>query len=79
MHKCISPHGDYDHMGESMNLVNSFKVEKIIFNCGEFNDSEKEVFNRYKLLDIDVFSSGYQYSRISSSIEFCNSSKVFHN
>ncbi len=41
-------HGDYDHMGEAVNLVNNFKVEKVIFNCGEFNDLEKELI---KLLD----------------------------
>ncbi len=33
MHKRISPHGDYDHIGEAINLVNNFKVEKVIFNC----------------------------------------------
>ena len=42
MHKRISPHGYYDHMGEAINLVENFKVEKVIFNCGEFNDLEKE-------------------------------------
>ena len=30
-------------MGESINLVNNFKVEKVIFNCGKFNDLEKEL------------------------------------
>ena len=35
-------------MGESINLVNDFKVEKVIFNCGEFNDLEKELI---KVLD----------------------------
>ena len=53
MHKRISPHGDYDHMGEAINLVNNFKVEKVIFNCGEFNDLEKElikVLNEKKIL-----------------------------
>jgi len=29
-------------MGEAINLVNNFKVEKVIFNCGEFNELEKE-------------------------------------
>ena len=38
-----SPHGDYDHIGEAINLVENFKVEKVIFNCGEFNDLEKEL------------------------------------
>ena len=48
MHKLISPHGDYDHMGEAINLVNNFRVEKVIFNCGEYNDLEKELI---KVLD----------------------------
>ena len=41
-------HGDFDHMGESINLIENFKVEKVIFNCGEFNDLEKELI---KVLD----------------------------
>jgi len=41
----IITHGDYDHMGEAINLVENFKVEKVIFNCGEFNDIEKELIN----------------------------------
>ena len=44
----IITHGDYDHMGEAINLVNNFKVEKIIFNCGPYNDLEKELI---KVLD----------------------------
>ena len=39
----VLTHGDFDHMGEAINLVNNFKVEKVIFNCGEFNDLEKEL------------------------------------
>ena len=30
-------------MGEAINLVNNFKVEKVIFNCGPYNDLEKEL------------------------------------
>lgn len=39
----ILTHGDFDHMGEAINLVNNFKVEKAIFNCGEFNELEQEL------------------------------------
>ena len=35
-------------MGEVINLVNDFKVYNVIFNCGEFNDLEKELI---KVLD----------------------------
>ena len=41
-------HGDYDHMGEAINLVENFKVEKVIFNCGEFNELEQDLI---KVLD----------------------------
>ncbi len=44
----VITHGDFDHMGEAINLVDNFKVEKVIFNCGEFNDLEKELI---KVLD----------------------------
>ena len=44
----VISHGDFDHMGEAINLVNNFKVEKVIFNCGEYNDLEKELI---KVLD----------------------------
>lgn len=30
-------------MGEAINLVNNFKVEKVIFNCGTYNDLKKEL------------------------------------
>ena len=52
MRKHMSPHGDYDHMGESVNLVENFNVENVIFNCGEFNDLEQElirVLNKKKI------------------------------
>ena len=44
----VLTHGDYDHMGEAINLVNNFKVEKVIFNCGPYNNLEKELI---KVLD----------------------------
>ena len=46
--KLILTHGDYDHMGEVINLVENFKVEKVIFNCGEFNELELDLI---KVLD----------------------------
>ena len=44
----IITHGDLEHMGEGINLVNNFKVEKVIFNCGPYNDLEQELI---KVLD----------------------------
>ena len=39
-------------MGEAINLVENFKVEKVIFNCGDFNELEQElikVLNKNKI------------------------------
>jgi len=44
----ILTHGDFDHMGEAIDLVENFKVQKVIFNCGEFNDLEQDLI---KVLD----------------------------
>ena len=44
----IITHGDYDHMGDAVNLVNNFKVDNVIFNCGFLNKLEKELI---KVLD----------------------------
>ena len=44
----VLTHGDFDHMGEAINLVNNFKVEKVIFNCGPYNELESGLI---KVLD----------------------------
>ena len=44
----VTTHGDYDHMGEAINLVNNYKISRVIFNCGEYNDLEKKLI---KVLD----------------------------
>ena len=52
----ILSHGDYDHMGEAINLVNNFKVEKVIFNCGPYNDLEKELIKALDKKHIKYYS-----------------------
>ena len=43
MQKRMSSHGDYDHMGSSINLIDNFNIENVIFNCGPYNDLENEL------------------------------------
>ena len=44
----LTTHGDYDHIGNAKYIVENFKVEKVIFNCGEFNELETDLI---KVLD----------------------------
>lgn len=39
----ITTHGDYDHIGESLNIVNNFKVGDVILNCGSLNELEQDL------------------------------------
>lgn len=36
-------YGNFDHIGEVINLANNFKFEKVIFNYGSYNDLEKDL------------------------------------
>ncbi len=41
----ILSHGDQDHLGEALNLINNFKVNKIILNSYNNNYKELEIIN----------------------------------
>ena len=49
MHGLMSPHGDCDHMGDSIYFVNNFFVSEVIMNNNELNKLEldliKELIN----------------------------------
>ena len=38
-----SPHGDYDHIGYSKELISNFKVDNIYINNDNVNYYEKEI------------------------------------
>lgn len=52
----ILTHGDYDHMGDAINIVSHLDVKKVIFNCGKFNDLETELVNVLKEKKIKYYS-----------------------
>ena len=56
INKIVITHGDADHMGEAINLVNNFKVEKVIFNCGHHNYLEKKLIKILNKKQIPFYS-----------------------
>ena len=68
----ILTHGDYDHMGEAINLVNTFKVENIIFNCGEYNNLEKELINVLEKKNIKYYSCIKELNIDKYKLQFLN-------
>ena len=72
MHKRISPHGDYDHMGEAINLVENFKVEKVILNCGEFNELEQDLIKVLNKKKIPYYSCLKELNIDDNTLYFLN-------
>ena len=71
----IITHGDYDHMGDSIYLVNNFKVEKVILNNDDYNKLEKELI---KVLDKKKikYLKGLQEIKLDNyKLEFLNTSE----
>lgn len=44
----ILTHGDFDHAGDTINLIENFKVDKIYLNQGNFNYLEKKIITSFK-------------------------------
>ncbi|MBQ2946838.1 MAG: DNA internalization-related competence protein ComEC/Rec2 [Bacilli bacterium] len=69
----IISHGDYDHMGGSINLVENFKVKKVIFNCGEFNELEQELIKVLEKKKIQYYSCIRELNIGDNKLYFLNS------
>ena len=59
-------------MGEAINLVNNFKVENVIFNCGEFNDLEQELIKVLDKKKIKYYSCIKELNIDNSKLYFLN-------
>jgi len=59
-------------MGETINLVNNFKVEKVIFNCGSYNDLEQELINVLNKKKIPYYSCIKELNVDNNKLYFLN-------
>ena len=68
----IITHGDFDHMGEAINLINSFKVKTVIFNCGRYNYLERELIKVLKKKRIPYYSCIDELNLSQYNLQFLN-------
>ena len=66
----VLTHGDYDHMGDAINIIENFKVDKVIFNCGEFNGLEKELIKALDKKNIKYYSCIKELNIDNSKLHF---------
>ena len=68
----ILTHGDYDHMGEAIKLVDAFPVEHVIFNHGKYNEMELELIQTLNKNKIDYYQNIQKLSMGSHDFYFLN-------
>ena len=78
MHKRMSPHGDYAHMGEAINLVKSFKLEKVVFNVGDYNYLEEDLIKVLNNKRIKYYKNIENLEIKNSKLYFLNT-KIYNN
>lgn len=68
----ILSHGDFDHIGESINLINNFKVDKVIFNIGDYNDIENKLIKVLNDKNIKYYQDVEVINLDDSKLQFLN-------
>ena len=59
-------------MGEAINLVENFKAEKVIFNCGEYNDLEEDLIKVLDKKRIKYYSCIKELNNDDNKLYFLN-------
>ena len=68
----IITHGDYDHMGDIYNYINNIKVDKVILNCGEYNELELNLINVLNKKEIPYYSCIKELDISDNKLYFLN-------
>ena len=66
----IITHGDYDHMGEAIHLVENFKIENAILNCGSYNELEQKLIDTLDKKTISYYSCIKELDIDKSQLQF---------
>lgn len=74
----ILTHGDNDHLGEALNLVNNYKIENVVFNCGDYNNLEKNLIEVLEIKNIKYYSCIKELNIDKYKLQFLNTS-VYDN
>lgn len=72
MQKRMSSHGDYDYIGSSINLIDNFNIENVIFNFGTYNELEKDLIKKLKEKNIKYYKDIKELNINDSKLYFLN-------
>ena len=60
----ILTHGDYDHIGDTINLLNEIKVDEVLFNNDPFNDTENKIIKVLDKKNIKYSKNSWDFKKI---------------
>ena len=78
MHKRLSPHGDNDHIGGSFALIEDYRVNKVILNCGAHNNLESDLIKLLNEKNIKYYSCIKDLNLDKYKLYFLNT-KIYDN
>ena len=65
-------HADFDHMGDSLSLVNNFKVDKVIFNNDDYSNLEIKLIQELKKKKIKYYKNIKELNINKIKLKFLN-------
>lgn len=71
-------HGDYDHMGDAVNIIDNIKVKKVIFNKGNINDLENNLIQNLNEKKVP-YLQGVEKLEIDNAIIYSLNNKIYDN
>ena len=60
-------------MGNAADIINDFKLKRVVFNCGNFNELEQKLINNLKTKKIPFYSCLHQLNLGKNKLSFLNS------
>lgn len=76
--KVLLSHGDYDHMGDALNIIQKVKVTEVIFNCGQYNTLEKDLIKELQQRKIKYSACVKEVNVGKTKMQFLNT-RVYDN
>lgn len=73
----ILTHGDYDHIGDAINLLNEIKVDEVLFNNDSFNDNENKIIKVLDKKNIKYSKNSWDFKK-NEDLYFLNT-KMYDN
>ena len=74
----ILSHGDFDHLGSSINLVNNFKVKNVVFNNDDYNELELSLIKILKQKNIPYYKGIKELNIKENKLYFLNN-EIYDN